>query len=655
MNEKHKKLLIVSRRKNVADSICKDLFMIYGDKITVEYMLDEDAIVQEQIEYDAVLLTMWTNINKIRSKMKHPERVLVVERTLWIDKLIDLMGIPRNTKVLVVNDTNYQTQEMYTLLCDLKINDVTFIPYEQGKDYSSISIAVTPGEASYVPSYIKKIVDVGNRHLSITTFMKLNFILHLNDTNIETSMLKYMNMTADCNLSITSRYKEEIQRGIQMKNVMDGMSQGMMMTLANGEVVLHNKVIEQILNFDFQENVHGIYEFLGNNLAQKLLAPDFLLETFSICGREIIVSREKVEYEKDVFQYLFFFTDVTYVHTLENSARKRSKEQGFIAKYKCEDIIHKSDVISECIERLRIFAKSDKTVLIIGESGTGKELFAQSLHNLSERRNCPFVAVNCAALPENLLESELFGYEKGAFTGARREGKAGLFELACGGTLFLDEVGDMPLNLQTKLLRILQERQVMRIGGDLVINVDVRIVAATNQNLIKQMNGGGFRRDLYYRLSVLPLEIPALRYRREDIMSLFCYFANGDPGKPVRQDVEEALLNYDWPGNVRELENVAEYYQMMSRFSNCLPGYLTQNSSETSNEETFNIEYKILRELAESPDGSFGREKLKRNLPGISEYRLRKILTEMENQGLIKKNFGRRGTCITDIGRGKLD
>jgi len=216
------------------------------------------------------------------------------------------------------------------------------------------------------------------------------------------------------------------------------------------------------------------------------------------------------------------------------------------------------------IEYAKIVANSPSTILIDGESGTGKELLAQSIHNYSNRRNAGFVAVNCGALPETLIESELFGYDSGAFTGASKGGKPGKFELANGGTLFLDEVGEMPLDMQVKLLRVIQEGVITRVGGTKNIPVDVRIIAATNKDLKEEIKEGRFRLDLYYRLSVIPLRLPSLRERKEDIPMLINYFLHSKALK-LNKDVPEIspevyrfLLSYSWPGNVRELENFIE-------------------------------------------------------------------------------------------------
>ncbi len=209
-------------------------------------------------------------------------------------------------------------------------------------------------------------------------------------------------------------------------------------------------------------------------------------------------------------------------------------------------------------------AKGKTTIMIRGESGTGKELFAHAIHSASNRKNGPFITVNCAAIPEHLLESEFFGYDEGAFTGAKQKGKVGKFEMAHGGTLFLDEVGDMSLQLQAKLLRVLQEREFYRVGGTNRISVDVRIITATHRKLEEMVEGGKFREDLFYRLNVISIEIPPLRKRKEDILLLSHFFItelnkqNGTSITGWDPLVEQALMEYDWPGNVRELRNVFE-------------------------------------------------------------------------------------------------
>ena len=239
-------------------------------------------------------------------------------------------------------------------------------------------------------------------------------------------------------------------------------------------------------------------------------------------------------------------------------------------KITLDNIISTSEIMEHTKQKALIASKSNSTVLITGESGTGKELFARAIHNHSDRSDYPFVAVNCAAIPDNLLESELFGYEEGAFTGAKKGGKLGKFEIAQKGTIFLDEIGDMSLHLQGKLLRVLQERELDKIGGGSNILIDVRVIVATNKNLEELVKNGQFREDLYYRLKVIPLMLPPLRNRKDDIPLLIDYMIKEYSQKlnkdviGMEDDVRTALVDYSWPGNVRELQNIIEYSINMS-------------------------------------------------------------------------------------------
>ena len=241
-----------------------------------------------------------------------------------------------------------------------------------------------------------------------------------------------------------------------------------------------------------------------------------------------------------------------------------NKYTGMRAHYTFNDIIGDSPEFSQVIDHAEKISATTSTVLLMGESGTGKELIAQSIHNASPRKNSVFIAVNCGALPKNLIESELFGYEEGAFTGSKKGGHAGKFELANGGTIFLDEIGEMPLDMQVNLLRVLQEGYVNRVGGSKNIPVNVRVIAATKKNLFDEMKKGTFREDLFYRLSVIPLFIPPLRKRGEDKMALFQYFLKvkaqklNKPVPEISRELTKQILEYEWPGNVRELENYVE-------------------------------------------------------------------------------------------------
>ncbi|MGL4789929.1 MAG: sigma 54-interacting transcriptional regulator [Anaerotignaceae bacterium] len=258
------------------------------------------------------------------------------------------------------------------------------------------------------------------------------------------------------------------------------------------------------------------------------------------------------------------FQNITNVQKLEGQIRKKLSEKGLCARNTFADVVYTSKIIEDTIEIAKKYAKSSSNIMLVGETGTGKEIFAQSIHNESTRQTGPFVAVNCAALTENLLESELFGYVEGAFTGAVKKGKMGLFELAHNGTLFLDEIGEISINMQSKLLRVLQEKEVRRIGDDKVISVDVRIVCATNKNLKSLVAKGLFRQDLLYRLDVLKIFIPPLRKREKDMEEIFQHMLrdittqNQQNCPKITEEAKKVLLAYSFPGNIRELKNIAE-------------------------------------------------------------------------------------------------
>ena len=278
-----------------------------------------------------------------------------------------------------------------------------------------------------------------------------------------------------------------------------------------------------------------------------------------IAAKYIQINKKKPNSEQ-----LVACEDITRIQALEEEIRRTITKRGHVAKHVFSDIMGVSASIRSAIRLAEQYAPVDSTVLLYGESGTGKELFAQAIHNESLRKSGPFIAVNCATFPGSLLESTLFGYESGAFTGAKKDGSKGLFELAHHGTLFLDEIAEMDLPTQAKLLRVLQEREVMRVGGQTIIPIDVRVLASCNQRLLHLVQEGRFRADLYYRLSVLSLELPPLYRRKQDIPLLLKLFMNryavkyGKPVVTLAPDVVKKLIDYRWPGNIRQLENVVQ-------------------------------------------------------------------------------------------------
>ncbi|MEG0069592.1 sigma-54 interaction domain-containing protein [Cetobacterium sp.] len=317
------------------------------------------------------------------------------------------------------------------------------------------------------------------------------------------------------------------------------------------------------------------FSLIYNNKKIKVLGTEFQFSSFE----KALIFREKKALHNSILQIL-------------------NSTTGTLVK----DFIFYSDSMKKLYDRIDKISKNPSTVLITGESGTGKEIVARTIHMNSNRVNNPFIAVNCGAIPDTLLESEFFGYVKGSFTGADPRGKIGKFELANGGTLFLDEIGDMPLYMQIKLLRVIQERKIIRIGSNQLIDIDVRIIAATNQNLEKLVEIGEFRKDLYYRLNVVPLEVPPLRARPADIFIFAEHFAEkyatlfNKRFFNISTEVLKTFENYSWPGNVRELENTMEYMiNLMDERGILLPIHLPQKFLVVEN--NFKLEDKTLKNM----------------------------------------------------------
>lgn len=342
----------------------------------------------------------------------------------------------------------------------------------------------------------------------------------------------------------------------------------------NGDISLMNHPLKQVLPY-----LYPLFSSVmagGKEETGRILTIPGTKTTVSASCTPVIANRE-------LSGAVINLTDITQIQELEGQIRRKLNERGLKAKYTFQDIIHGSSIMEKTIQTARRYAASDSNVIIVGETGTGKELFAQSIHNASRRKNGPFVAINCAALPENLLDSELFGYVEGAFTGTSRGGKMGLFEQAHGGTLFLDEIGEISPAIQSKLLRALQEHQVRRIGDNKVIDVDVRILSATNRSISHLADQGLFRRDLVYRLDVLRLFVPPLRDREDDVELLFDYLLkvhcqeSGVPIPLLSPDARSLLHSYPFQGNIRELKNIVERACVLCD-GGCIPGRDLQNA-----------------------------------------------------------------------------
>ncbi len=365
------------------------------------------------------------------------------------------------------------------------------------------------------------------------------------------------------------KYTQELSMAkMYTDTVIDSIIAGILTSDLDGNIVTVNRCVAEMFGYTTDEmrriKTWNLFEGWEKVKATSVTGQSIMDEDVSVNARKNKLQFNLCTYpilddEHNLRNIVFVFKEVKKIRKLANRIMGRQ------AIYTFDKIVGRDKNFLQVVEFARKVADSGSNILIMGESGTGKELFAQSIHNCSSRRDEPFVAINCGAIPRNLIESELFGYEQGAFTGAKSGGQPGKFEIADGGTIFLDEIGEMPLDLQTRLLRVIEEGIVSRIGSINNTMVDIRVIAATNKNLYAEVKKGNFRKDLYYRLNVLPVRLPPLRERKKDIPLLFEFFMTTKSKKMNRRSVKvpdefmKSLLEYEWPGNVRELENLIEW------------------------------------------------------------------------------------------------
>ncbi len=420
-------------------------------------------------------------------------------------------------------------------------------------------------------SEIESLVDRAAQDGAAVIIGGVNTCAYAKELGLETIFLKTGREAVWYALAEAKRVAEisrrEQGKALRFKTILDYAYEGVIAVDEKNMISVFNASAEKTLNINAQ-NVIGLTakELMSADLQKILESGDkeSVGELIRYNETNLAVNIVPILLKSQKIGTVFTFQDVTKIQEMESKIRKKIYYRGHVAKHTFEDIIGESKKIAQVIKMAKRFSRVDSNILLIGETGTGKELFAQSIHNFSHRKKGPFVAVNCAALPESLLESELFGYAEGAFTGAAKGGKQGLFELAHTGTIFLDEISEISPKLQGRLLRVLQEREIMRLGHDRIIPVDIRIISATNRDLYALVKNGGFREDLYYRLDILKIELPPLRDRREDTVQLaehiiagFCAHFN-QANIPLSPAAKQKLQDYKWMGNIRELSNICE-------------------------------------------------------------------------------------------------
>ena len=571
-----KKVVILTINPDAARTYQQDLEPIFPEN-SVEFLTyTPDTFPQEGYipDISAYLVSANTITYTTGIFQEMPLGIEVVETRVCFrnEELDRIAKIPEGTRCLLVNATEPLALECIVDVHSHSMYNVQMVPYwPGGPDDPEIDTAITAGDLDFIPPHIRSVYDLGHRHISPDTAAELLIALNLEHLLESEGYQNY------CRQFSHQRGQSEklLQRSIQYKSItshlIESSDHGIIGINGEDRIFCINQMAVDLLDLENEKHtgraIQDILPFLDfseykDDEAGSLPSQQVVQHGDNTLTMSIRCIRENGRYRGLFVRFQRFVDAENKLH----DARLKLLQKGHTAKYTFDDIAGSSPAMLETTRMARKMAVTNSAILITGESGTGKELLASAIHNASTRAKQPYIAINCAAMPENLLESELFGYEEGAFTGARKNGKAGLFEHAHQGTLFLDEIEDMSPSLQVKLLRVLQEKEIMRVGGTKIINVDVRIIAATNVNIETMVKNGQIRKDLYYRLNTMQLQLPPLRHRREDIPLLVKRFRiQGNMHFRLSEAVMTRFLNHHWDGNVRELKNCLEYFQCLDK------------------------------------------------------------------------------------------
>ncbi|MCT4564463.1 MAG: sigma 54-interacting transcriptional regulator [Maledivibacter sp.] len=661
-----KKLIVVAKAKGIGEYYCEELRNFFADEIQVDYITWDSKDIEVINSYDMILITTYTIIDSIMKYVNKNCKIIKIIKNLSGEGIKKIKEIPYGSEALIVNVGPKTVSESIYLIYALGRTDLDLHPYYPGiKKYKKLDIILTQGEPQLVPNYGGKVIDILNTTIDTKILLEIISFFDLDKKKLLGKLMERSSIKRVNNEGVSFVISERFMLENIINVLFENLNEGVLIFDSVGQVTSSSNSAQLFLD----KATHNI---LGKNITDIIpIKRDVILESEFV---EKIIKINNIPLICNVIPKITIGSNDYGLVILKkyNDAEMKMHlykneliDKGHKSKYNLHDIIGSSYETEKAKNIAVRMAKSNSTVLITGENGTGKELFAHVIHNNSRRKKEQFVAVNCSAIPENLLESELFGYEGGAFTGAKKEGKRGLFEIANGGTLFLDEIGEIPLHLQNRLLRVLQEKQIMRIGGNTIVNIDVRIIAATNIDIKRQLKEGKFRKDLYYRLSVLPLNIPPLRDRGNDVLEIFDRIIS-DNGEDLLLDeeVRHYFTQYSWDGNIRELKNCIEYLINLGKETisfNDLPDNMKNNDDtlDSSNIKKLKFQTKgeaILDVLYDKNKQNIkiGRKQISKELMKMSvflgEQEVRRELLILKSKGLVTISKGRGGTKITQKG-----
>jgi len=670
-----KKIALITAFSCVAEIHRCTLERLFGDEILLRRYSYDDGTIAGPIEADVFVISIYQIYLNVRQFIPDDAKTIIINNTITEEQYHRVADLPPGLSVLLVNYSVEMTMDTISLFHQLGLNHLEFVPCYPGvANVPRLEVAVTPGESQHVPAFVKRVIDIGDRVMDARTILDIASCLGLERLLKEERFSDYFRSIRKSPDSLTSLFDRTSILESQLSSLLDVLDDGIVIIENTGLVYAGNRKAHEVLGNEADFSGLRAVDLIPGIPFQQVLESsaevDYTL--VKIQSRNISVKVVPVVAGGKTRGALAIVNTFEEKEKSQQRLRSQLLGKGHRSRYTFDDILSRSPAFLEMKDLARKKAKSDASVLIIGETGTGKELFAHAIHSASRRKGWQFVTINCAALPESLLESELFGYEEGAFTGARKGGKPGLFELAHKGTIFLDEIGEMNLNLQARLLRVLESREVMRIGGDSMINVDIRIIAATNKELWRLVQEGTFRKDLYYRLNVLSIEVPPLRERREDIpFILERMLVTMGTGLALTREASDLLADYPWHGNIRELKNLAEYLAYLDKRmigpKDILPVLKWPSGprgtrepasapfpeAEGPEKEHYLFVLDTLHASYQAKQRS-GRRSLFESARTqdlfLTEAQIRKVLKKMGDYGLVHLANGRGGTTITPLG-----
>lgn len=652
-----KRIMVISDGRNTGQALIEQLKGLFGSDVSAENLLLKE-LPGKSFESDLVIYTSGYVKTKGSVYVDPKIRNIVANRVINHRNIQELISLQTSLDVLFVNDGYDSTNEAVGQLEELGLDHVKYHKYYPGVDkYPKLGVIVTPGELQLAPYIPHKMIDLGTRVLGLSTIFEIISILGIEDSKTHLLVSEYLKDIVEISKSIDEKRKESQANKEILESIINSLDSGIGFIDNLGKLRIHNKKFKQILDLK-RHDIAGmdVSEIeLFNTIGQLKEGSSIL----NIGNRSIKMDLAEVDFsqKKGYLATLKYINQETKDQTGSEAYRSKQNMHNF------EDYYTVETVVENILERAKKYAKTEGTILISGENGTGKEILAQGIHQNSSRRDKVFVPINIAAISPNLVESELFGYEEGTFTGALKGGKTGLFQMADGGTLFIDEIGDTPLEVQAKLLRVLEEKKVRKVGGSDEIKVDVRIIAATNKNLLQLVDQGKFRLDLFFRLNTLPLETIPLRNRPRDIDFLLRMFINLNLKSGAIAELEDffshealkTLREYTWIGNVRELRNLAEYLCLIHSGSLIQPADLHSHilTESRANKAIPDSKSWIINTLSRMGEAPVGRIRLARiaeaENANIGEGKLRRLIQELKEERLVEVE-DKIGIKLTDKG-----